>query len=359
MLGLFVDPSLGMIGHGFLDPMTRSHDSTLALILEHGLRSMPHWALVVVPLFFVLLLVGIQALVFKVTIIDPLRRTARNLENTAVAIGFAKDGKRFFGLPGVPEGGQEIHPTLYPFENHKRKGYRGVQYSISGDWRGFPAAVFAFRGGAEGEQRFFLVTMLHLPFALPPVEYLPVGFKRRWTNNRASIKTQDADFDARWRVISTNIEYAHAMTHRRMIRNLLKSNEAEIPITFDGPIVFSWCSILKGSRLDVRRALDVLADSVKQVSPQVVEQYSFAVDSSTPSPAAKIRRPKNLLAWLALVLSATFVGAPVGVFVGHAALRACKRGEATNHTIAFAGTVSGYGASALFLGVILPVLCVG
>jgi hypothetical protein len=201
---------------------------------------------------------------------------------------------------------------------------------------------------------------------LPAIEFHPRSNRVRVLDVGSALAFESAAFNARWRIIATDLVYAHAVVHPRLMERLLAAGHNEAPITIDGASIYTWSTSKREAHRRFERSLDLLSDVVESIPPHVIREYgtgrkasgkpiaSLVLPDVESTSAFAVRgREKNRLARLSLTLAATIFGAPAAVVVGHMSLRAVKRGEANNPRTARAGLILGYILSPLAIAAMI------
>ncbi len=229
-----------------------------------------------------------------------------------------------------------------------------VEHEISGQWRGADARAFILHSIPHGFSGRFSVTMMGISTPTPLVEIHPrTNFQRNFDGS-TDVTTGSPEFDKRWRVMSRDPQFARALLTPALMERLLADRSAEIPIAIENSVIFTWSPVHRAARRDIRTSLDLLTDVaiiVADAAGRFVRDGAADPAASAPPPveAAKPKKSRRFLAVLSLILPLTFVLAPVGIVCGHAAIRACRRGEANNYRYAVIGLWFGYGIVAIFV----------
>jgi hypothetical protein len=162
------------------------------------------------------------------------------------------------------------------------------------------------------------------------------------------VPVESGDFNRRFRVESFDKAFAHALLQPRLIERLLQSDTRDLEVDIAGDqVTVRSTGLVKGYE-HVERQLN-LAVAVADLIPRFVEakwgpsgdRSLGARDGNAWSPSQVASKERNGIARAALVCAFSVVLFPVGIALGHRALVAARRGEASNGQIAaFALSVS-------------------
>lgn len=255
------------------------------------------------------------------------------------------------GLRYVGDSGQvgRFGLTRFPFIAHP--DFPVAQFA-HGMWQGVP--VGQFLSGFTPRRNFgnYWINVAQMPGSLPPIEIVPRGYAGRKEDVGDDVFLESSDFTERWRVMCPDVRYAHAVVHPRMMERLLALGDDAFPVTIDGDKVFTWARQESAKADDVAPRLTLLRDVVALVPPHVWREYGRRVGSAAPgagvdAPGAARAflvpvRDKNLWGRVSLLLSLTWILAPLGILVGYSAKRNVEKGLASNMRTARAGIVLGY-----------------
>lgn len=236
-----------------------------------------------------------------------------------------------------------------------------VDHEISGTWRGHYGKAVVLHESPPGYSAKFQVTMLALARPMPTIQIHPRSNLQRNFDLGSEVPTGVAEFDKRWRVMCADARYVRSVLTPRLMQRLLANPAAEIPVTIDGSTVYSWSPIHRAAGRNIAATLDLLADvaemlslGLAQVSEPGPAPSPDLAEARPPSSAVSTPKPrKNFLAVLSVILPITFLLAPLGVLLGHASLRANRRGEANNHRWAVIGLTFSYIVSVPVVGFML------
>lgn len=248
-----------------------------------------------------------------------------------------------------------------------------VDHEITGVWRGRLGKALITSKAPQGYSVAFRVTMLKLTRAMPLVELLPRSSTVRRFDARAEVATGVPEFDARWRVLCADHRFAGAIATTPVIRRLMRLGSGEIPVTVEGSYIYTWVPVHRAGSQDLVSALELLADIAellpvglpavpKPARAQASPAVPFAAAATQPNPMVMIpARPlssKNYLGLLSILAAVTCFLAPVGIVLGHGALRANRRGEANNRAVALTGLVIAYALTSVLVATYLVPLLV-
>jgi hypothetical protein len=304
------------------------------------------------------LLVFLGACVFLLIVVIAVQwRLRQDMIGAARELGFQPGGQN----------GQvrQLGLTRYPFEfraNHPVKSF------MLGAWKGHRALMFFFPHlGSSNNPVDYWIDMVEMPGYLPWLELHPRKNKRRRFYLGDDVTVDSAEFNARWRVKCRDAEFAREFLHPGVIQRLIALGADGVPVTFNGRRAYIWTVRRDAKEESLVGHFDLLADLVAMIPAQVWRKYGS--DSPIPEPGddgaasaglAQQYGPtwdKNNLASLSILFS-LLLFFPVGIFLGHWAIRAYRKGEASNFKTAVVGTVLGY-AVGVFLGVVYLLASLG
>ena len=288
--------------------------------------------------------IGAAVLIVIATVIGAalLNRVARKIKKVGAGLGWVYRRK------GTPLAVQEFRG--FPLGG---LASGAVDHEISGVWRGRPGKVFVLHESPPAYSAKFQVTMLALARPMPVIELHPRSNLQRNFDLAQEVLTGFDEFDKRWRVICQDPRYVRSIMTPGLMQRLLTDPSAQIPVTIDGSAIYSWSPVHRAPGGDVPATLGLLADVAEMLPLGLGGFGGFGEVASVPSPgpaaplpdAQIVARPqpsKNSLALLSVLASVTCFLAPLGVILGHASLRANRRGEANNHRWAIIGLVFSY-----------------
>jgi hypothetical protein len=276
-----------------------------------------------------------------------MSRVARKIKKAGASLGWV------YRRTGTPVA---VHDFAgFPFAG---LGSGEVDHEIAGVWRGHPAKVFVLHESPPQYSAKFQVTMLSLRSPMPLVEFHPRSNLQRQFSAETDVPTDSAEFNKRWRVMCRDPRYARAVATPRLMERLLAEGAAQNPVTVDGSSIYTWAPVHRAAGRDIQANLALLVD-VAGLIPLRLGQFDGWGEAVSPdghrtgtdsAVVAKPQRKKNYLAVLTVILAFTFLLAPLGILVGHASLRANRRGEASNHRWATLGLACSYGITAIIAG---------
>ncbi len=276
-----------------------------------------------------------------------VKRVARRMKKAAAELGWTYRGEGTPLPPGVFSG--------FPFAGWSDGR---VDHDIWGVWRDYRARAFVLRGSPPGYSARFHVTVLEIPRPMPLIEFHPRSNLQRNFDLESEVATGYPEFDKRWRVVCRDPQFASAIVTPQLVERLLAERSAIVPVTIDNQGLYTWAPVHRATKHDFQAVLTVLAD-VAEIATQRLGQLERGEVSLASSPAPmqqtgvapkpKKRKNRNYLAILSVILPLTIVLVPVGIALGHLAIRASRRGEATNHRWAVVGLVFGYAMIAIFV----------
>jgi hypothetical protein len=245
---------------------------------------------------------------------------------------------------------------------------RSVSHVMRGTWRDRGARTFLY--GAGGAGGGFHVCVVAMPGQLPTIELVPRGLRGHEAPSGSDIEMESMDFNARWRVMCTDLKYAHAVLHPRMIQRLLEPGADFAAITIEGASMFAAYPNSGKAKATIPTEFDLLCDLIDLVPPHVWREFGGLASRPMPQDptalafaemvaAHEVVRPqgyamvgdraKNLQGRLAVLLSLTFFMAPLGIIMGHRGLRSVRLGTANNPKTARVGIVLGWVLTILFV----------
>jgi hypothetical protein len=212
-----------------------------------------------------------------------------------------------------------------------------VMTSMHGMWRGHLSESTTLGPGRRGSFTFSRVELMELSGSLPLLEII-----RRGKNAAARASGDDdfevgsTEFDKNFRVVAPNREFARAVLHPRMVKRLLQEDARELSLTIVGARIMVW-SVPPATLDDLEARLNVMADVI-----DLIPEDAYTRWESAPVVMPSDSKKKNWMARVAVVLSYSFFLTPVGIILGHRALRASRRGLATNGRTALIAVMGGY-----------------
>lgn len=172
--------------------------------------------------------------------------------------------------------------------NHRFSGYpfgvgsaRRQESVLRGTFNGHECATFAHvfeanRGpdGDSGTLHRFQVTLAELPVALPRIDIVPENLPAAVAKalGGGDVDVESYEFNQRWRVITNDPQYAHALLDPRMIERLLFPDVEGLGVRIDGGAVYVW-SMGRRDISDLARRLGVVSGIARRIPDHVIRQY--------------------------------------------------------------------------------------
>ena len=304
------------------------------------------------------LALGCVAAAFSIGLAPSMIRGA--LANDDLTGAVKKLGLRYIGDRGQVGA---FGLTRFPFVDHPDFP---VAHFSHGTWNGIAVAQFLSGFTLRYDTGNYWINIAQMPASMPPVEIMPRGYVGRREDIGDDIFFESTDFTARWRVMCPDVRYAHAVVHPRMMERLLNLGDNGFPVTLDGDKVFTWARQESAKEADIAARFSLLRDVVALIPPHVWREYGRPVGSVTPGAGAGAPgtarsflvpvRDKNLWGRVAVLLSLTWILAPIGILVGYSAKRNVKKGLASNLKTAQAGIVLGYFFTALVIASVVAAI---
>lgn len=152
---------------------------------------------------------------------------------------------------------------------------------LRGTYNGQQCATFAqvFEVRRHGDTspittQSYQVTLAELPVALPRLDIVPENLPAAIAKalGGGDVDVESYEFNQRWRVITNDRRYAHAVLDPRMIERLLKSDVQGLGIRIDGGAVYVWSMGRQGAETLARR-LGVVSAIARHIPDHVVREY--------------------------------------------------------------------------------------
>jgi hypothetical protein len=214
--------------------------------------------------------------------------------------------------------------------------------SLHGEWRGHSAESIYYQSKYDNDfmTSTHRVELLVVDAQLPVLALAP---RRGWSRLDRSddLDVESAEFNHRFLVSTTELAFAHAILHPRMIERLLRPDARRLNLTFERNVVMTskW-SGAKTAR-GIEKRMEVLADIADLIPAHVKSQYgsgqegalgATSAGSGAWSPATRSKRD-NWIAWLGFVMFWTGY-APVAIVLADLSLRAYRLQRSTNGALA-------------------------
>lgn len=173
-------------------------------------------------LFFLAIIAGI---VLWATRHPVVRRSLQNRGWTYDKRGTHQFDRRFTQHPFRSRGWRQRHPRITQAAWGEFKDRGAASLTL---WR--------------GRRHFYDIDLVELPLVLPGLALVPETVADDWAKafGGADITLESAEFNARWRVFSSDARYAHAVLHPRMMTRLNKPDVDALPISIDGGALLCW-----------------------------------------------------------------------------------------------------------------------
>lgn len=173
---------------------------------------------------------------------------------------------------------------------------------LQGMYNGQECATFVhvfdpvIRGDARAPRQAYQVTLAELPVALPRLDIVPENLPSAIAKalGGGDVDVESHEFNQRWRVITNNPRYAHAVLDPRMIERLLKVDVHGLGIRIDGGAVYVWSAGRQGAASLARR-LGVVSGIARHIPDHVVREYQELGHHTRRGSAAT--RPMHGPAW--------------------------------------------------------------
>lgn len=183
--------------------------------------------------------------------------------------------------------GWEYIATTHEY-NHRFSGYpfgvgsaRRQESVLRGTFNGQECATFAHvfesNRGADGDPgtlHRFQVTLAELPVALPRIDIVPENLPASVAKalGGGDVDVESWEFNQRWRVITKDPQYAHALLDPRMIERLLFPDVEGLGVRIDGGSVYVW-SIGRRDVDTLARRLGVVSGIARRIPDHVLREY--------------------------------------------------------------------------------------
>lgn len=177
--------------------------------------------------------------------------------------------------------------TSYQF-NQRFSGFpfgqgtaRRQESLVQGAYNGQQCATFAhvFEMRRSGETspmatQAYQVTLAELPVALPRIDIVPENLPATIAKalGGGDVDVESYEFNQRWRVITHDHRYAHAVLDPRMIERLLQTDVEGLGIRIDGGAAYVWSTGRQGAHTLARR-LGVVTGIARRIPDHVLREY--------------------------------------------------------------------------------------
>lgn len=168
--------------------------------------------------------------------------------------------------------------TGFPFGQGSARRQEAV---LRGTFNGQECATFAHvfdttrdAEGNSGGTQSYQVTLAELPVALPRLDIVPENFPAAVAKalGGGDVDVESYEFNQRWRVITNDQRYAHAVLDPRMIERLLQLDVQGLAVRIDGGAVYVWSMGRKGVDTLARR-LGVVSGIARHIPKHVLREY--------------------------------------------------------------------------------------
>ena len=168
--------------------------------------------------------------------------------------------------------------SAFPFGQGSRRRQESV---VRGTFNGQQCATFAhvFENVRDGDTasmgtHAYQVTLAELPVALPRIDIVPENFPAAVAKalGGGDIDVESHAFNQRWRVITNDPRYAHALLDPRMIERLLYDDVEGLGIRIDGGAVYIWSMGRRGADALARR-LGAVSGIARRIPDHVLREY--------------------------------------------------------------------------------------
>lgn len=152
---------------------------------------------------------------------------------------------------------------------------------LEGTYNGQQCATFAHVFEVSGRNdstppvtQVYQVTLAELPVALPRIDIVPENLPAAIAKalGGGDVDVESHEFNQRWRVITNDPRYAHAVLDPRMIERLLKVDVQGLGIRIDGGAVYVWSRGRQGADSLARR-LGVVSGIARHIPDHVLREY--------------------------------------------------------------------------------------
>lgn len=168
--------------------------------------------------------------------------------------------------------------SSFPFDQGTARRQEAV---LKGTYNGLQCASFAHvfevsrdRDAGPPVLQSFQVTLAELPVALPRLDIVPENLSTAVAKflGGGDVDVESHAFNQRWRVITSDPRYAHAVLDPRMIERLLLSDAEGHAIRIEGGAVYVW-EMGRRSPKNLARTLSVVSGIARRIPEHVIREY--------------------------------------------------------------------------------------
>lgn len=152
---------------------------------------------------------------------------------------------------------------------------------IRGTFNGRRCTTFthAYEEGADERRTWtemWQITLVELDFPLATVDIVPdeLAAKAAKALGGMDVDFESAAFNAKWRVKSGNLKYAHDIVHPRVMERLLRPDADGLAISIEGAAILCWQADWRGPD-DLARRLGVLTSLAKLIPEFVLKEFEY------------------------------------------------------------------------------------